>query len=140
MEKKITKMEMFEAIKETIKEIEGTEEMVEFITKEQELITKKAEKAKERAENKKVKGDALREAVQAALTDELVIAEDIVAKVEIEGEDVTKAKVIARLTQLVKAGIAVKEQIKVDTRKRMAYKIASEETVEVATEEADSEE
>ena len=140
MEKKITKMEMFEAIKETIKEIEGTEEMVEFITKEQELITKKAEKAKERAENKKVKGDALREAVQAALTDELVIAEDIVAKVEIEGEDVTKAKIIARLTQLVKAGIAVKEQIKVDTRKRMAYKIASEGTVEVATEEADSEE
>ena len=96
MEKKITKMEMFEAIKETIKEIEGTEEMVEFITKEQELITKKAEKAKERAESKKVNGDALREAVQAALTDELTIAEDIVAKVEIEGEDINRAIVTGK--------------------------------------------
>ena len=81
---------------------------------------KKAEKAKERAATKKAEGDELRAVVKSVLTDEFQAIDDIVA--QIAGEDVTKAKVTARLTQLVKAEEAVKEQIKVGERKVMGYK------------------
>ena len=56
------------------------------------------------------KGDALREAVQAVLTSEFQTIDEITEKVE--GEEVTKAKVTARLTQLVKAEIAEKTDVK----------------------------
>lgn len=85
-------------------------------------IAAKAEKAKEKAAEKKAEGDELRAAVKAVLTDELQTREDIFAK--IEGEDLSVAKIGARLTQLVANGEAVKEQVKVGDRKVMAYKLA----------------
>ena len=39
-------------------------------------------------------------------------------------EEVTKAKVIARLTKLVKEGFAGKVQVKVDGKRVMAYALA----------------
>lgn len=119
---KMTKAMWFEAIKEVIvaSDAEQKAEMVEFIDVQLEQLAKKAEKAKERAATKKAEGDELRAAVKACLTDEFQPIDEIVAK--IAGEDVTKAKVTARLTQLVKAEEAVKEQIKVGERKVMGYK------------------
>ena len=38
--------------------------------------------------------------------------------------DITAAKVSARLTSLVKEGLAVKEEIKIENRKLMGYKLA----------------
>lgn len=123
-EVKMTKAMWFEAIKAVVEasEAEQKDEMVAFIDKQVELLTGKAEKAKERAAAKKVAGDELREVVKSLLTDELQVIDEIVA--QIEGEDVTKSKVTARLTQLVKAGIAVKEAKMIEKRKVMAYKLA----------------
>lgn len=135
---KITKTQMFEAIKAVIEASEAPEkeDMVAFIDHQVELIAGKAAKAKAKAAAKKTEGDELRAAVQAVLTDEAQLIDDITA--QIEGEDVTKAKVTARLTQLVKAGIAVREEVKVDKSKRTAYRLATEADLEPA-EAADEE-
>ena len=120
----MTKAMWFEMIKAVVEasDAEAKAEMLEFIDAEVDHLAKKAEKAKERAAAKKVEGDELREVVRAVLTEELQPIDEIVA--QIEGEDVTKAKVTARLTQLVKAELAVKEQMKVGDRKVMGYKLA----------------
>lgn len=130
--KKITKAEYFGMIKDVVagSDVENAQELMDFIDRQVKLIASKAEKAKERAAKQKAKGDKLREAVQAVLTGELQAIDEIVAQVDFE--DVTKAKVTARLTQLVNAGIAVKEQQKVDSRKVMAYKLADTDEVEAA--------
>ena len=134
--KKITKVEYFGMIKDLVLQakVDNEDELVEFIDHQVELIAAKAEKAKERAAKQKSDGDALREIVQEILTNEFQVIDDIVAQVE--GEDVSKAKITARLTQLVKAGIADKEQIKVDSRKVMAYKLATDVEVNADTDEA----
>lgn len=121
---KMTKAMRFEQIKAVIEasDVEQKDEMIEFIDAQIAVLAAKAEKAKERAAAKKAEGDELRAVVKACLTDEFQPIDDIVAK--IDGEDVTKAKVTARLTQLVKTEEAVKEQIKVGDRKVMAYRIA----------------
>ena len=128
MAEKMTKMEMFATLKETIKEIEGVDEtLVEFLDKEMAALTQKAEKAKERAAKKKAEGDALKEAIVAVLTEEMQTVDDIVA--QIEGEDVSKQKIVVRLTQLVKDGVAERGTEKVDGKQRAAYCLtgASEE-------------
>ena len=130
--KKITKAEYFGMIKDVVagSDVENAQELMDFIDKQVALITSKAEKAKARAAKQKAEGDELRDAVQAVLTGEFQVIDEIVAQVDFE--DVTKAKVTARLTQLVNAGIAVKEQQKVDSRKVMAYKLANTDEVEAA--------
>ena len=120
---KMTKAMWFEEIKAVVEasDVEAKAEMVEFIDAEMARLAAKAEKAKERAAAKKVEGDELREVVKAVLTDEFQAIDAIVA--QIDGEDVTKAKVTARLTQLVKAEMAENEQVKVGDRKVMAYRL-----------------
>ena len=130
-EKKITKKDNFNAIIEVLTEV-GREDLAKVIEHEIELLDAKSSKAKATAAKKKAEGDALRDAVQAVLTDELQTIADITAKVE--GEDVSAAKVQYRLNALVGAGIAVKEQVTVgegeSRRKLMAYRIASEAVTE----------
>ena len=132
-EVKITKTQMFEAIKAVIEASEAPEkeDMVAFIDHQVELIANKAAKAKAKAATKKTEGDELRAAVEAVLTEEAQLIDDILAQIDMEG--VTKAKVTARLTQLVGAHIAVKEEVKVEKSKRAAYRLATEaERAEVA--------
>ena len=124
-EKKMTKKDYFNAMKEIIEgtdsEIKG--ELIYFIESQIASIDNKAEKAKERAAAKKAEGDALREAVKAVLTSELQTADDILS--QLDGEDLTIAKVRARLTQLVNLGEAEKADIKTeDNKTKKAYKIA----------------
>ena len=130
-EKKITKKDNFNAIIEVLTEV-GREDLAKVIEHEIELLDAKSSKAKATAAKKKAEGDALRDAVQAVLTDEFQTIADITAKVE--GEDVSTAKVQYRLNALVGAGIAVKEQVTVgegeSRRKLMAYAIVSEAVVE----------
>ena len=123
MEKK-TKAMQFAEIKEVIAalEVEGRDEMVAFLDEQIASLAAKAEKAKERAAAKQAKGDELRAVVKSVLTDEVQTIDAIVE--QIEGEDVSKAKVTARLSQLVKAGEAVKEMVSVEGRKLTAYKLA----------------
>ena len=117
MEKKLTKREMFEAIKVGFTTGEWTvseAEVTEFCDNEIDLLDKKAAKAKERQAEKKAAGDELTEAVKAALTDEPTIIADIATKVaETFGEDATVAKVQYRLGQLANAGEAVRSEVKI---------------------------
>ena len=118
MEKKMTKKEMFEKIMAAM----ATDvEVVEFCEKEIAALDKKAAKAKEAAAKKREEADELLEVVKSILTHDFQTLGDIAA--QIEGEDVTKAKVTARLTALVNAGIAKKEPVKVGSRKVMAYSL-----------------
>ena len=126
MEKKITKRDYYEMLKEIVlnANVEGAAELVEFIDKQVSLIDSKAEKAKARNAEKKANGDELREAVQNVLTDEFQTIDAIVS--QIEGEEITKAKITARLTSLVKNGIAEKTDVKDDEgRKLKAYKLVA---------------
>lgn len=117
---KMTKVEILGMIKEAC---EDNEVIVEFCNKEIAALGAKAEKAKARAAAKKAEGDELRGIVASVLTTEPMIAEDVLAAIT-GVEDLTKAKVIARLTQLVKANEAVKTEVTVDGKKRMAYSLA----------------
>ena len=135
MEKKVTKRDILTAIAALISEessvqvgevtVTGTD-IADYVSKTIEQLENKATKAKERAAEKRVEGDELRDAVAAVLTDEYQSIDAITAAINIE--DVTKSKVTARLTQLVRVGLAKKEQIKVgDGRKVMGYAAISDE-------------
>ena len=129
---KITKVDMFNAIADFIADTdwERKDEAIEFIEKQIDQLKAKAEKAKSRAEEKKIEGDELREAVANALTNEPQTIDAITAIVA-ESFDVTKAKVTARLTQLVKLGEATKEQVKMDSRKIMVYKSTANKPINI---------
>lgn len=123
-EVKMTKKDWYVQIKEVIEgsDSEYKDGILNFIDHEVKLLEAKAAKAAERAASKKTEGDELRNTVQSILTDELQTIDAITA--QIDGGDVTKAKVTARLTQLVKAGIATKDMVKTeDGRKMTAYKL-----------------
>ena len=125
-EVKVTQKELFGQV---IAIVEGADvdaavkaELVAFLNKKVDQIDAKAAKAKEKAAEAKVKGDELRDIVAGLLTDEVQTIDAILAQVDFP--EVTKAKVTARLTQLVKAGVAAKETVAVDSRKLTAYKLA----------------
>lgn len=127
MEKKITKKQVFEALIGVVTGMDkvgdiDAETVIATLETAVVQIDAKAAKAKERAAEKKTAGDALRAEIEALLTDEFQTADAITEQVT--AEDVTKSKVVSRLSQLVAAGVAVKEQVKVDDRKLMAYKVA----------------
>lgn len=103
------------------------EALQDFCANEIALLDKKAAKAKERAVAKQEEADELQVVVESLLTNEPQTRDEITA--QIEGEDVSVAKVGARLTKLVKAGIAAKTEVTVGekgkTRKIMAYALVN---------------
>ena len=123
--KKVTKKEYYVMLKEVVEnaEVENKGKLIEFIDKQVKLLDDKAAKAKEKAAEKRAEGDELRATVEATLTEEYQTIADITA--QIDDEEVSKAKVTARLTGLVKEGLAVKEEAKTeDGKKVMVYKRA----------------
>lgn len=129
MEKKITKKQVFEALIGAVTGMDkvgdiDAETVIATLETAVAQIDAKAAKAKEKAAEKKTAGDALRAEIEALLTDEFQTADAITEQVT--AEDVTKSKVVSRLSQLVAAGVAAKEQIKVDDRKLMGYKLKSD--------------
>ena len=123
-EVKVTRAQMFAEIKAVVEasDVAGKEEMIKFIDHQVELIASKAEKAKAKAATKKAEADEMEQAVAAVLTAELQTVDEIVAQVE--GEEVTRAKVVARLKRLVDAEVAVKDSVKIEKSKRVAYRLA----------------
>ena len=123
MAEKMTKAMWLEEIKGIVaaSQYEAKEDALEFIEKQLETLAARAEKAQERAAKKREAGDELRAVVESILTEAPQTIDEIV--LQIEGEDVTKAKVTARLTALVNAGVAKKEITKVDSRKVMSYSL-----------------
>jgi hypothetical protein len=113
---KITKREMFEAIKETFET--GTckfdaATVMAFCDKEIASLDSKAAKAKERAAAKKAEADVLMDQVRDALTGEFQTIADIAANVAEVNADATVSKVTYRLTKLVEAGEAEKTDVTV---------------------------
>ena len=123
MEKRVTKRDIYADIITMAREAER-EDIVEFCEVQIEQLERKAEKAKERKASKAAAGDVLKDAIAAVLTEDLQTASDITEKVMDAGDEVTRAKVVARLTKLVKEGVAGKMQVKVDKKKVMAYALA----------------
>lgn len=108
-------------------------DIIAFCQNEIAMLDRKAEKAKERAAAKKADGDALAEAVKAALTDEFAVTADVTMKVaEALGDEaeVSVHKVQYRLTQLAKSGEAEVTDMKIESseggkvRTLKAYRIA----------------
>ena len=130
---KITKREMFEAIKETFETGKCKYDaavVTAFCDKEIASLDSKAAKAKERAAAKKAEADVLMGQVEAALTDEYQVIADIAAAVAAENADATVSKVTFRLTKLVESGVAEKTQVTIEktettkARKVQAYRLA----------------
>lgn len=124
----MTKRDVLIAIKEVAaKDPEGmfneevsAQDVIAYVDTTIDQLDRKAERAKERAAKAKAAGDELRATVAAVLTDEYQTIAQIAAQVE--GDEITPAKVSARLTQLVKAGEAHKTKIKTaDGRKINGY-------------------
>ena len=123
MEKKMTKKEMFGLLLELLEtaEVAERDELKNFVAHEIEMIENKAEKAK--TYKRKKTADVLKEQIYTKLDAlEFRTIHDIVS--DFDNADITAAKVSARLTSLVKEGLAVKEEIKIENRKLMGYKLA----------------
>lgn len=124
---KKTKVMYFAELKDMVMEAGNIEnelrdELINFIDKQVETIEKRKVAAAARAEKKKAEADALTDEIFALMTEEFMTADEIVDA--LEDEDVTRNKVTARLAKLIKENKVVKETIKVDKKKKMAYKLA----------------
>lgn len=129
---KITKREMFEAIKETFETGVckfDAKVVTDFCDKEIASLDAKAAKAKERAAAKKAEADVLMDQVKDVLTGEFQTIADIATAVSAINPDATVSKATYRLTKLVEAEIAEKTQITVPAtettkaRKVQAYRL-----------------
>ena len=127
-EVKITKAMVLEIIGKNVENMtfDGdvtAEDVTAFVETTLAQIAAKAEKNKERAAAKRQAGDELRAQVLGFVTEEWQTRDEIAAN--FEDEDVTPAKVGARLTQLVADGSVVKEKQKIDGKDKMVYALAS---------------
>lgn len=125
--------ELREMVLAAVEDQAQQDELVEFIDKQIETLEKRKVAAAERAEKKKAESDAMTDAILAQIGDELITVDEIV--VALDSEEVTRNKVTARLGKLVKAGTIVKEAVKVDGNKRMAYRLATDADATDADEE-----
>ena len=123
---KMTKRDYFNAISNAIASMESVDgvavaDVQAFIDARIAELDKKAESAKKSAAKKRAAGDELRAQVEAVLTDELQTIDAITS--QIEGEEITRAKVQARLSQLVKAKVAIKDDVEDGKRKVKGYRM-----------------
>ena len=115
--------ELREMVIAAVEDQEQQNELVEFIDKQLETLDKRKVAAAERAAKKREESDAMTDAILGQIGEDLTTVDEIVAA--IDDENVTRNKVTARLGKLVKAGSIVKETVKVNGNKRMAYRIAA---------------
>lgn len=98
------------------------EDLRNYIDTTLDQLNAKNEKAKERAAKKRAEGDELLAVVEGLLTDEYQTGDEIAA--QITDADVTRPKVTARLTKLIKAGKAHKAEAKTEEGKKvMVYAV-----------------
>ena len=124
---KKTKVMYFTELKDMVMEAEEVtdelkDELVDFIDKQIEAIEKRKVAAAARAEKKKAEADALTDEIFALMTEDFMTADEIVDM--LDDETITRNKVTARLAKLINAEKVVKETIKVDGKRKMAYKLA----------------
>lgn len=125
--------ELREMVLAAVEDQAQQDELLEFIDKQIETLEKRKVAAAERAEKKKAESDAMTDAILAQIGNELITVDEIV--IALDSEEVTRNKVTARLGKLVKAGTIVKEAVKVEGNKRMAYRLATDADAVDADEE-----
>ena len=114
--KKATKKEMFEEIKAILTSSPNMvpTELVEFIDNEIEALNKKAEAARKARDKKKAEVDTLLEEVFACLNDtSFTVIPQIMENFK-DNEDITPAKVTARLTKLVRENKVEKDSVNIE--------------------------
>ena len=121
MADKITNTDILSMIEEIAVGTPNEEVILTYCAKQKDSIASKAAKAKERNAEKKAAGDELRAVIADLLTDEPQNAEMILE--QIDGEDLTVAKIRARLSQLVTYNMATKVEKTVDGKKRVFYTV-----------------
>ena len=138
MENKMTKMKKFQAIEDILNTVDGDniDMLIEFVQAEQAALANKAAKAKAKAAEKKTEIDDLGNAVLGVLNGTPKTRDEVFALVEDFSNDVSVAKVGARLTRLVDAGLVVKTEVKAVTASgkkttRMAYSVDNVAAAEV---------
>ena len=120
-EKKITKREKYERLL-AIEEVAADVELKEFVEGEIAALDAKAAKAKERAAKKKTEMDALCDEVYDVIADKgTVTLQDIVKIISESNEEITSAKIVARLKKLVDAEKIEKAEKTIEKRKLMTY-------------------
>lgn len=132
MEKmKKTKAMYFEDLRNIVMDVvrdeERQDELIEFIDRQIAALDTRKAAAARRAERRRLESDAFTEAILAQIGDDLITVNQII--LALDDETVTRNKVTARLGKLYKSGLIVKEQIRVDGNKRMAYRLATEEDI-----------
>ena len=123
-EKKMTQRDYFELIKAKLAD---EEDIVAFCDERIAALDHRAEKAKEYKAKKQAESDALKQAIAEALTEEFQTADEILTKVQNDDKEVTKAKITARVSALVREGQAVKAKVKIDKRTLTAYALPGAE-------------
>lgn len=118
---KMTKNEMYSLIAELCAD---NADVVAFCEAEKDALARKAEKAKVRAQAKRAEGDELYAAVCDCVGNEPVTADTIFAENFADVEDMSIAKIRARLSQGVKNGVLVKETVKIEGKAKVHYKKA----------------
>jgi hypothetical protein len=133
---KITKAQKYAMIEDILNTVDGenVDMLIEFVQAERNALANKAAKAKAKAAEKKTEIDDLGNAVLAVMTGEPKTRDEIFEAVEFD--DATVAKVGARLTKLVDAGLVQKTEVKSVTASgkkttRMAYFVDNMTVVEV---------
>ena len=128
----MTKTEYFGQIREILTQTEGTDELVEFVDAQIAAIATRAEKAKEYKAKKRAE-DPIYDAVLEVLTNKIMTADEITAAVnDIVEDEVSKQKVVARLTKAIAGGLAEKTDVKTGNGKVKGYALLG--TVEALAE------
>ena len=129
---KITKRDNYKTLIAMVEasDREDKEQLIEFLNKEIRLLINRADKERERAAKKKVDGDELREKVEKLIGEDWITPDDIVAA--LDETEVTRNKVIARVSQLIKIGKVEKGSAKINDRKVVVYRLAGTVDEDVA--------
>ena len=130
---KMTKLEKFKAIEDILNTVDGDniDVLIAFVQAEQVALENKAAKAKAKAAEKKTEIDDLGNAVLGVLNGTPKTRDEVFEAVEFDGEEISVAKIGARLTRLVELGKIQKTEVKAVTASgkkttRMAYSLVSE--------------
>ena len=132
---KRTKKEWFNILRELAIESDRCDkkDLVKFIDRQLELLQEKVEKEKIRVSKKRVKTeDILKDRVFNAITDYYQSLEEIYLEVLIANadiEDLSKEKIVPRLTKLIQEGLVEKTKARdIETNKRIVvYRLKQEE-------------
>ena len=131
----ITKKDVLTAIKTVVEngfadvtvgedKVVTADDVIAYVDTTIAQLDKKNEKARKKSAERKAEGDALRATIEGILTeDEYKTIANIVA--EIDDEEVTPARVTARLSQLCKANKAHKTKVKVGDRTVNGYALGA---------------